>query len=1736
MFSDTQVFQTLETAIPADQRTPIVRRLRRSPVLWTALHDEAFLKKAASFAGTDPERWRPGLLGLLHAAETGYLQSRFSKGVAFALKVSDESMARAEAALQSLSPAEEPSLDRAALAAMALAKQSELDAQPLAAPDSPDLVWSCLYSIVPDSRKVVDRLAGLLPATAETMLDTLLDNEPSERAAEICQALLPALDLPSASALCEAAAKLGEPEIASRLLAAVPAQFGDRADAARSPQKRLLRARMLRMAGEPSSALPEADAARKEARTLLLETLIESAQSAEAEKNFTAALSFWQEAGALSPNAAGTRAGMARALSGLGRNEEALAALPETADDPEDLLLLARIQVKTGSKEKALELARQASRKSSLGFDPRLNVQIAGILADCDDPRGAAQVLAQVTRAWPHHPEAFSRLAELQAQSGDWRAAEETAFSAWHLNPEDNRSLRLLAQSAQRGNRPKEAADYYRTLTNRIADDPMLFLSLAQTSLAAGDRAGSRQAVERALALQPECGEACAVLGLIDLAEGRDDAAFASLQKATRLAPASVAPWKALAELHAAKGNRDAAATTLRAGAESASDPSELLLALGRMLIDEGRLREAAATLERAIQSQPEDTGILNALAETCSGLGQTAEAEKYLERAVAISPALLPSVQSLASLLKSGRRFAEARSMLERAIAADPHSPALLVELGSLLLDAHHASEEADPSIAVAALSALQQAAAVSAQPGDPRLQSLTGWAQAYTGHLPEAIAVFGSILQSIDGLTLDQKVDAHKGLAEALLRSGDYPTAVHNLQSALQLAPADASLRRQLAESLAASGLHEDALEIYRKILADSPDNLKALSGLAASLLALQRPEEAVSTLRQASEMEPANPEPALRLAEIHIQSNDGNRARAELARCLKLADPHDAGIALRAGRVLVALKEYAEAASIFEKALDQNPSSVPLLVELGQTLRCSGKNAQAFAAFRRAGELEPNKSDHPANAADALWNDGRKSAAIAFLRKAVLLEPQKPNLLRRMASALNAVGLTLDSLPYYDQAVKLAPSDPALGLEAAQAAFRAGDLEKAEAWKEPGAGTDPSADGKVLKAQIALRKGDLKKAVALCDQIVETHPSDARGWALLAQTLASVTDVKTLAGRPVSAEQALEKAAELCADSPDSLALTGEAALHLKDYSTAVRTLESLCRCAPDDPDAHTALAKAAILKAESSYRRQLAYAESQPSPVQSTAIADAVRSALARAAALGASEETVQPLFERAALAFTQPDPKSIESLAALNQENPSPEIALAIAQAWLRAEDPAQAAKAAESAVSLDPDMEAARTMLGICEWKTGRSESALAAFRQASQSDPRSPLPHAWTAKLLSETGRREDAIAELREALQLSPDVAVWQYNLGVWNEDAGNRSAALPCLQRAVDLDPQNGEYQLRLARALARDGDPHNALVRFRKAASLLPAPPAVLYAEIGKAAIEINQPSDAYQAFQQAIDKSDSPAPFAWVLGKARAAIALGRRDEARTLAKTVLNGEGHPPEARLILAEVDESEGRLYEAIRHLDHAASEMDDPILPALRLAKLWTATGSAARSAAAMQALLEAHPEIDEAHHLLAEALMESGRTEDALRAGQQSADLAPRNPAHWILLGRISRKMGQLDQSLAALAKAREIAPQDGRTALEYGLTYEAQQRWDLALEAYRSALKFAPENAELHYRLGVVHKNMRAYSDAASELRRAVQIEPQNLAAHKLLSGVMALSLVYGMPAQPADAR
>jgi tetratricopeptide (TPR) repeat protein len=1737
MLSENQVLQVFDHALPAEIRPQMIRRLHRLPVVWSALHEEAFLAKAVSFAGADPERWRPGLLGLLQASETDYLRARFAPETRTAPKLAESSILAAETALHALEDGKEPTLDQAALAALALVKTPAAKSIPT---QTAPLVWTCLYAIAPDSHGVTQRLAEALPSSAGMLVEMLLANEDDDSAASICGKILDARDLTDAAVLCDAAIRMGEDAFAHRF--GVAAAHKDVSDSPNTehPARRITRAKLFRTAGEPAAALPEADAARRSARRLLEESVRESALAAEAVRNFTAALSFWQEADSLTAHGAGTRAGIARAFLGLGREADALAALPASGE-PEDLLTAAHIRLKTGAREQALDTARQAYAKCAPDTDPHIASQIADVLADCGDTRNAAQVLTAVVKRWPSNVPTLTRLAGFSAQMRDWRACNQAAASAWRLAPEDTNALRLLAQSSLQEGRPAEAAEYYRTLCAKLPDDLPSLLALAQSGLAAGERTEAKTAARHALELNANSGEAHAVLGQIALAEGDGEAAFAALQKATRLSPAATGAWKGLAELHVAHGNREAAITTLRAGTESAADPAELLLALGRLLMDGGLLREAASILERALGLRQGDADILVALAESYLGMDRASEAEDCLQRALDLAPQLVSASRTLAGLLVRSERGGEARTILERALAVNPQCLDLLKDLGSLLLDQFRKCASGDPAILSAASSALRQAFAVAGDTPDARLQSLLGWAHAFSGELTEAVAMFSGLLRGAENLSLEQKVDAFRGLAEALLRGGDYATAVSNLQSALQLMPGEPTIRQRLGEALAASGLLEDAREVFRLILAEVPGDPGASIGLADVLTAMGKANEAIAMLREATELSPANPGLWIRLAESLGKTGNTDQTQDLLTHAIQAAGIQDADVPLHAGRLLLSLGDFAGAETIFEQALMNIPSSVALLTEWGNAERQSGKHGKAFEAFRRASELEADNPGHLRNAAESLWDDGRKSAAIAFLKKAALMDPQNVALLRRLASALSAVGFSREALPVFEQAMAAAPKDTGLALEAARAALRAGDLEKADAWKECGSGSkEPTAEGMVLKARIALEKGNAAEAASVCEKLTAAFPEDARGWALLAQSQGLHTSAKGNRGEPAGpmdpAKTALRKAIELSGDSPESLALTGAACLLLEEYGDAVRCLESLIGKSPEDPEAHTLFAKACIQRAEALYREQLAGAGSLWAEAVSGSVSDSVRAALARAAAVGAEEESLQPLFTRAALAFSHTDPETIANLQAADGENPSAETCLAIAQAWLRAGDEQKAYKAAEAAVNLAPGLPSARILKGICDWRNGRRETALAALYDASTAAPHLALPHALAATILAELDRREEARREMELAVQAAPDAAGWQHTLGRWNEEAGNFSAALPHLQRAADQEPRNGKYHLHLAHSLFRDGDPQNALVHFHQAAALSPEADSSLQAEIGKAALESGNYTEAYEAFHAAQEQTGPAAPFAWALGKARAALALGRRDEARALARTVLEGAGHPPEARLILAEVDESEGKLQDAIRHLDRAATEMSDPVLPALRLAKLWTATGAASRSVAALQAMIEANPESDDAHHLLAEALFALGRTEEALRESQKAVGLAPRNSAHWILQGQIARKLGQLDQSLAALTKAHEIAPADWRSGFEIGLTYEAEQRWDLALETYRTALRLAPENAELHYRLGVAHKNMRSYAEAATALRRAIQIEPQNLAAHTLLSGVMALGLVYGSQSQPMETR
>jgi len=156
-------------------------------------------------------------------------------------------------------------------------------------------------------------------------------------------------------------------------------------------------------------------------------------------------------------------------------------------------------------------------------------------------------------------------------------------------------------------------------------------------------------------------------------------------------------------------------------------------------------------------------------------------------------------------------------------------------------------------------------------------------------------------------------------------------------------------------------------------------------------------------------------------------------------------------------------------------------------------------------------------------------------------------------------------------------------------------------------------------------------------------------------------------------------------------------------------------------------------------------------------------------------------------------------------------------------------AWV-AQDHRAAADAARSALAIDPDCIAARTLLRLehgdqplgatplaaalssgLDYR-GRNEwhPAAAAFARASQLAPREALCHVLRAEAAQHSGDAVGAVADLANAARLLPDSAPVAAALGAAHYRAGDRAAAAREYRRAIAMQPRWWHLHYQLARA--------------------------------------------------------------------------------------------------------------------------------------------------------------------------------------------------------------------------------------------------------------------------------------------------------------------------------------
>jgi tetratricopeptide (TPR) repeat protein len=303
--------------------------------------------------------------------------------------------------------------------------------------------------------------------------------------------------------------------------------------------------------------------------------------------------------------------------------------------------------------------------------------------------------------------------------------------------------------------------------------------------------------------------------------------------------------------------------------------------------IDQRDFEAARPLLQKYLSQNPGDARALFDLGYVEDAGGHEDAAAADYRKAVAADPKQFEARLALGLLLAHQAKFGEAREQLEQAtlLSPEPPNPAAQAEAFRSLAELDRSS---DPPAARDALMA-----ALRLSPETPNDLLLTAQIAEANGDLELAQTAYQRVLASHPAVSAGMQSAANAGLAQLLLKQQKYSDAEPLLKSALERDPRDPGLNAQLATALLAQGKSDQALPV-------------------------------LETLRQ---LEPGNASVDQMLADAYSQAGHPEKAEPIYAK-MALAQPNNEDILAGQGENLVREKQYPQAQTVLERAVQLKP----------------------------------------------------------------------------------------------------------------------------------------------------------------------------------------------------------------------------------------------------------------------------------------------------------------------------------------------------------------------------------------------------------------------------------------------------------------------------------------------------------------------------------------------------------------------------------------------------------------------------------------------------------------------------------------------------------------------------------------------------------------------------------------------------------------------------------------
>jgi len=168
-----------------------------------------------------------------------------------------------------------------------------------------------------------------------------------------------------------------------------------------------------------------------------------------------------------------------------------------------------------------------------------------------------------------------------------------------------------------------------------------------------------------------------------------------------------------------------------------------------------------------------------------------------------------------------------------------------------------------------------------------------------------------------------------------------------------------------------------------------------------------------------------------------------------------------------------------------------------------------------------------------------------------------------------------------------------------------------------------------------------------------------------------------------------------------------------------------------------------------------------------------------------------------------------------------------------------------------------------------------------------------------------------------------------------------------------------------------------------------------------------------------------------------------------------------------------------------------------------------------------GKTDEAIAQFQQALQINPDHLDVHNDLGSVLLQRGRVDEAIVHYQKALELKPDDAQTHYNLGNALLQKGKTDEAITQFQQALQINPDHVDALNNLGSVLLQGGKVDEAIVQYQKALELKPDDARTHYNLGIAFSQNGKMAEAISQYQKVLQLEPFNPEAQNNLAWLLA---------------